>query len=157
MILSIFTSVAFWIWFAIMIGAIVFEALTPSDLVSIWFAAGALVALIICVIWPDLVWLQVVVFFVVSGILIISTRKLAKKLQNTPDVKTNIDSIVGQTGKVTLEIQPHEIGEVKVEGKLWSAVADMKIEKDEYIEVVAVDGVKLVVTKLEENTESSEN
>ncbi len=149
MILSIFGQVTLWIWVGIMVAAILFEALTPSDLVSIWFAAGALVALIVYIIFPDWIWLQVIVFIVVSIVLILSTRKLARKLQDTPEVKTNIDGIVGKEGKVTIDILPHEVGEVKVEGKLWTAVADCEIKKDAYIEVLAVDGVKLVVKELD--------
>ncbi len=148
-ILSIFSQTMLWVWLGIMIVAIVFEAATPSNLVSIWFAIGALVALVISIIFPNLIWLQVVCFFVVSGSLLLCTRKLAKKLQDTPDVKTNVDGLIGKEGKVTIEILPHEIGEVKVEGKLWSAISDCKIEKNSYIEVLGVDGVKLLVKEIE--------
>ena len=68
---------------------------------------------------------------------------------DSDEVKTNIDGIVGKEGKVTIDILPHEVGEVKVEGKLWTAVADCEIKKDAYIEVLAVDGVKLVVKELD--------
>ena len=149
MILSIFGQVTLWIWLVIMVASIVFEALTPSDLVSIWFAAGALVALIISIFLPDWIWLQVLAFIIVYIVLILSTRKLARKLQDTPEVKTNIDGVVGKEGKVTIEILPHEVGEVKVEGKLWTAIADCEIKKDAYIEVLAVDGVKLIVKELD--------
>lgn len=153
MLLSIFSEVMLWVWLGIMVAAIVFEALTPSDLVSIWFAIGAFAALVITIFLPSWIWLQAIVFFVVSGVLIACTRKLARKLQDTPDVKTNIDGVVGKEGKVTMEILPHEVGEVKVEGKLWSAISDVKIEKDAYVEVLAVDGVKLLVKELEKEEE----
>jgi len=115
------------------------------NLVCCW----SISALIVYIIFPDWIWLQVIVFIVVSIVLILSTRKLARKLQDTPEVKTNIDGIVGKEGKVTIDILPHEVGEVKVEGKLWTAVADCEIKKDAYIEVLAVDGVKLVVKELD--------
>lgn len=143
-----------WIWLALMVIAIVFEALTPSDLVSIWFAIGAFCALIISIFFPKLILVQSIVFFVVSGVLVASTRKLSRKLQNMPDVKSNIDAIIGKVGKVTLAIKPHEVGEVKLEGKLWSAISEKNIEVDSYVEVLGVDGVKLIVKQLEEETEN---
>ncbi len=63
---SIFTEAMVWVWLVLLVVAIVFEALTPSDLVSIWFACGALVSLIVAIFLPKLIWLQVVLFFVVS-------------------------------------------------------------------------------------------
>lgn len=146
------SSWIFWVWLGIMVVTIVLEAITPSDLVSIWFAAGAFVAMIMSIFLPTkYAWIEVIAFLVVSMVLVCSTRKLAKKLQDTPEIKTNIDGVVGQTGKVTIEILPHEVGEVKVEGKLWSAISEGKIEKGAYVEVLAVEGVKLVVKELEEN------
>ena len=148
--ISLLSNIGMWVWLGIIVVAVVLEILTPSDLVSIWFAAGALAALIIAIFLPDWLWLQIVVFVVVSGVLIFSTRKISKKLQSTVDAKTNIDGIVGKIGKVNIAITPHEVGEVKVEGKLWSAISEGLIEAGSYVEVLGVDGVKLIVKKIDE-------
>lgn len=148
--ISLLSNIGMWVWLGIIVVAVVLEILTPSDLVSIWFAAGALAALIIAIFLPDWLWLQIVVFVVVSGVLIFSTRKISKKLQSTADAKTNIDGIVGKIGKVNIAITPHEVGEVKVEGKLWSAISEGLIEAGSYVEVLGVDGVKLIVKKIDE-------
>ena len=150
MLLSLLAQASFWVWLGIVALALILEFVTPSDLVSIWFAAGGLVALIISVFFPTYWWFQIISFLVVSLVLILSTRKLAKKLQESSDSKTNIDSIIGKIGKVTLSIQPHEVGEVKLEGKLWSAVSEGSIEEGTYVEVLAIDGVKLIVKKIDE-------
>jgi len=63
--------------------------------------------------------------------------------------KTNLDRVVGMQGIVTENIEPLKVGEVKVDGKLWSAVSDILIEKDEVVEIVSIDGVKLNVKKAE--------
>lgn len=144
------SNIGMWVWLGIIVTAVVLEILTPSDLISIWFAAGALVALVISIFFPEMLWLQIVAFIVVSLVLIFSTRKISKKLQTTGDTKTNIDSIIGKVGKVNIEITPHEVGEVKVEGKLWSAISEGAIEAGSYVEVLGVDGVKLIVKKIDE-------
>ena len=72
----------------------------------------------------------------------ILVKKLARK-----NVKTNSDRVLGMEGVVTEEINKLKIGEVKVDGKRWSAVSDEKIEVGTTIIVESIDGVKLVVRK----------
>ena len=72
-------------------------------------------------------------------------KKLSKKKTNT-----NFDRVIGMTGVVTEEITKLKIGEVKVDGKRWSAISDEKIKAGEEVIVQAIDGVKLIVRKGEE-------
>jgi membrane protein implicated in regulation of membrane protease activity len=73
-----------------------------------------------------------------------------KKFIKVDKVKTNLDRVIGMDGIVTEDIIPFELGEVKVDGKKWSAISDEKIEKDSTIVVLDIDGVKLKVKKKEE-------
>ena len=66
------------------------------------------------------------------------------------EVKTNLDRVIGMEGIVTESITKFEIGEVKVDGKKWSAISDNDIEEGSTIVVLSIDGVKLKVRKKED-------
>lgn len=134
-------------WLGIII-LLTFVEITTVDLVSIWFIAGSILALITS-IFTDNVLIQVAIFTISSVILLITTRPILKKIFTPENVKLNIDRVIGMTGTVTEDIDVSN-GEVKVDGKLWTAYADKKIKKGEPIKVLAIDGVKLKVEKVEE-------
>ena len=136
----------FWIC-AIIVLAII-EAVTVG-LTTIWFVVSGLVALIVS-FFCDNFLIQFGIFVVLGIILLITTRPLLKKFITVAKVKTNLDRVVGMEGIVTEDIVPLELGEVKVDGKKWSAISDEKIEKDSKIVVLEIDGVKLKVKKKEE-------
>ena len=136
----------FWIC-AIIVLAII-EAVTVG-LTTIWFVVSGLVALIVS-FFCDNFLIQFGIFVVLGIILLITTRPLLKKFIKVEKVKTNLDRVVGMEGIVTEDIVPLELGEVKVDGKKWSAISDEKIEKDSKIVVLEIDGVKLKVKKKEE-------
>ena len=135
-----------WIWLAVAIIFIIIEAMTVG-LTTIWFAAGALIALVLAFlkIGP---MAQVIVFLVVSLALLGTTRKVFVNKLKTGSEKTNVDALIGEEGVVVEEITPHNVGLVKVKGQNWSAVAEDKeatIVKDTTVNVVAIEGVKLIV------------
>ena len=134
------------IWVAVIIFAAAIEAGT-MDLSSIWFSAGALFALIVSLIFPDEIWLQVVIFLVVSIILLIVLRPIFKEHMRKNQIKTNADSLIGKIAVCTKEIKDGNRGEVKIEGKIWTAVSNENIELNEKVTVLAIKGVKLVVRK----------
>ena len=136
----------FWIC-AIIVLAII-EAISVG-LTTIWFVVSGIVALIVS-FFCDNFLIQFGIFVVLGVILLITTRPLLKKFIKVDNVKTNLDRVVGMDGIVTEEIVPFELGEVKVDGKKWSAISDEKIEKDSTIVVLDIDGVKLKVKKKEE-------
>lgn len=133
------------IWFAVIILAGVIEALT-MDLSSIWFSAGAFFALLIS-IFTELIWLQVLVFIVFSVALLLGLRPMFKKYIKKNEIKTNADSLVGKTAVCIKPILDGERGEVKIEGKIWTAIANEDININEKVVVLAIKGVKLVVRK----------
>ena len=145
-----------YFWFALLIIFVVVECLTVG-LVSIWFAGGALVAMLFAMGGAGAIW-QDVIFLVVSAILLIFTRPLAVKYFNTKKVKTNYQSVIGEVAKVTEKIDNfNQTGVAFVDGKEWTARAEedaMVMEKDTLVTVVAIEGVKLIVKPYEnENKE----
>lgn len=134
-----------YIWFAVIIIAAVIEAIT-MDLSSIWFSAGAFVALIIS-IFSDVVWVQIIVFMIVSVILLISLRPIFKKYMNRNEVRTNASKLIGEEATCIKSILDNERGEVKIEGKIWTAISNENIYEGEKVVVLAITGVKLVVKR----------
>ena len=135
-----------FIWFAVIIIAGVIEALT-MDLSSIWFSAGAFFALIFAIFLQDLIWAQVLIFIVFSVALLLVLRPVFKRYIKKNEIKTNADSLVGKTAVCIKPIIGKERGEVRIEGKIWTAIANEDILENQKVTVLAIKGVKLVVRK----------
>ncbi len=135
------------VWVVLMIGFLVVEGIAPG-LVSIWFALGALAALISALLGAQ-VWLQAVWFIVISVLALVITRPLAKKYVNSRTQATNADMLIGQECIVTETIDKlHGTGAVSVAGKVWTARADDPeriIEKGSVAVIERIEGVKLIV------------
>ena len=133
-------------WIAALVVFLVVEAVS-AGLVSIWFAAGALAALI-CALLHGPVWLQAIWFVVVSGVTLILTRPLVKKYVNAKSVATNADRNIGRTAVVTERIDDLAgTGAVKLDGVLWTARSSggEPIEVGTAVTVREIQGVKLMV------------
>lgn len=133
------------IWLALLIGFIALEA-TTVKLVSIWFAAGALAAMIVCLIGGPL-WLQMLVFFTVSILLLILLMPVVKKHLKPKLVATNTDALVGRTCTVTEDIDPVEGGRVKVGDVTWSARSEgsERIAAGTQVKILKIQGAKVFV------------
>ena len=142
-----------YLWLALLIVFIVAECATVG-LVSIWFAGGSLVAMILAMAGADKVW-QVVAFFAVSGILLVITRPIAVKYFNNKKTKTNYQRVLGTTIKIAETVDNfNQSGVAFADGKDWTVRSyedDIVIEKGSLATVVAVEGVKLIVKPVEEN------
>ena len=136
-------------WLGLFIILAIFELMT-INLVSIWFALGALITTFVSLI-TDNMMIQLAVFTISSILLLILTRSLAKKLKKTKAVPTNLDQVIGKVGIVTEDIEKNGIGEVKVLGKKWSAYSDKEIRKDEKVKIISIEGVKLKVETIKES------
>lgn len=78
------------------------------------------------------------------------TKPVVNKLRKRKVQATNLDRVIGMSGVVTSPILPNEVGEVKVDGKRWSAISsDGVISDGEMVNIVRIDGVKLIVEKKE--------
>ena len=135
------------IWLVLMVIFLGAEALTVS-MVSLWFASGAVVALLLSLLHLQ-VWVQVVLFFVVSGVLLACLRPMVRRHVAPKIVPTNVDAIVGTRGIVTAEIDNVcAAGQVKVNGMEWSARSTTGeiIPEGTLIRVERIEGVKAFVT-----------
>ncbi len=135
------------IWLVLLIVLVGIEMGTMG-LTTIWFAGGALVAILAALLHAPVI-VQIVLFFLVALVLLIFTRPVAVRYFNRDRVKTNVESIQGKQAIVTEEIDNlHAAGKVTVGGQEWSARnADgtQVIETGKIVTVVAVSGVKLMV------------
>lgn len=135
------------IWLVILIVSIAVEIGTLG-LTSIWFAGGAVVA-VIAAAFSLPVWLQIMLFLVVSLLLISFTRPIAVKYFNKDRVRTNVESMIGRQAIVISEIDNLQgIGQVTVGGHEWSARSEDErkhMAVGTVVEIVAVSGVKLIV------------
>ena len=135
-------------WLVLFI-VLVFIELVTINLVTIWFAIGALASFFVS-LFCDNSSLQVGVFVVVSFVCLLLTKKVINKVKNKKVIPTNLDRVIGEIGIVTEDIVPEKVGEVKVDGKKWSAISDTEIKINEKVKILAIDGVKLKCQKLEE-------
>lgn len=140
------------LWLVVLIVSVGLEAATLG-LASIWFAGGALFAVIAAALNAPIA-IQVVLFVLVSLLLLFFTRPLAVKYFNKDRVRTNVESMVGRQAIVVSEINNLQgIGQVTVGGQEWSARSldeQDSIAAGSVVRVVAINGVKLIVKKDEQ-------
>jgi membrane protein implicated in regulation of membrane protease activity len=139
-----------YFWLGVIVVTLVIEIITVG-LTSIWLTGGALVALVVCglhVPW----WLQLVVFFVVSFVLIYFTRPWALKYLESRKTITNYEEAIGKEVRVLEQVDNHlGTGKAMYNGIEWTARAEKEEETfavDEQAKVVAVQGVKLILAKV---------
>lgn len=130
-----------WLIISIILGVV--EILTVN-LTTIWFVVSALVALFVS-FFIDNFLIEMSIFVILGIILLITTRPLLNKLIKVKKENTNLDRVIGMVGIVTADINKNSIGEVKVDGKRWSAISDKEIKKDTNVKILEVNGVKLKV------------
>jgi membrane protein implicated in regulation of membrane protease activity len=143
------------VWFVLMLGFLIVEAACAVHLVSIWFAAGSLVAMLIAFLKGPM-WLQVMLFIVVSCALLVLFLPLVKKFLNPARTKTNVDAILGSQGYVTADIDNiAAAGQVKLGSMEWTArsINGEKIPKGTLVKVERIEGVKAFVSKVKEAVE----
>lgn len=144
----------FWVWLIFTIVFVVIEIFT-TELVSIWLGAGALITMLLTLIFPEMpvIW-QFVIFIVASGITLIATRPLCKKfLRRKKDQNTNLELFIDQTAIVTESID-NVLGQgaIKINGLIWSARSQNgeKIAEGELVIFKEIQGNKAIVVKKED-------
>jgi membrane protein implicated in regulation of membrane protease activity len=139
------------IWLVLMVVFIAMEAATVQ-LVSTWFAVGALASMIVCLLGAE-VWLQLVVFFTVSIVLLSLLFPMARKHLKPKLVATNADALVNRICVVTEDIDPVEGGRVKLGDVTWSARADAVIPAGSLVKILRIQGTKVFVEQVEKEVE----
>lgn len=135
-----------WIFWLILVIVLSFVEIATVNLVSIWFVASGIVAMVLSFIIEDTA--TVTTIFILLGILLlIISRPIVNKLRSKDNEKTNLDRIIGERAIVTEDIKKNEVGEVKVDGKRWSAISKEKCLKGDRVKILKIDGVKLIVEK----------
>ena len=121
--------------------------LMTVQLISIWLAIASLVSMFFAIFGFEL-WQQILVFFIVSAVLLLATRPLAKKLNSVKKVPTNSELDIGKTAVVIEEIEPQLTkGRVKLNGVDWSARTEdnSSVPEGTVVTVDKIEGSKLVV------------
>lgn len=135
------------LWIVVLVATLAIEAMTMG-LTTIWFSGGALAAVIVELLNGG-IWMQIIVFLVISLVLLFYTRPIAVKHFNKEREKTNLDSVIGKTAVVTIPIHNlKETGQVMLDGKEWTARSNdstKQIEKEALVKVISIKGVKLIV------------
>ena len=141
-----------FIWLIVLVAMLVIEMATLS-LTTIWFAGGALVA-IIASMFGAKISLQVFIFLAVSLLILFLLRPSAVKYFNGKRTKTNVSSLIGLEAKVLETVDNDNMtGKAIVNGQEWTARAvkdDMIIEKGEKASIVDIKGVKLILNNIKE-------
>ena len=135
------------IWLIVLVACLVVE-ISTLGLASIWFAGGALLAMIIAMIGGPL-WLQVLIFLVTSVVLLIFTRPIARKYFNKNREKTNVNSKIGKQAIVTVTIDNLKgTGQIITEGMEWTArsLDSSVIEEGAVVTIEKIEGVKAIVS-----------
>ena len=135
------------LWLGLMLLFLVIEGTTVA-LVSLWFAVGALAAIPVSLLGGE-IWLQVVVFVVVSGAALAMVRPLIRKYMKPKLVATNTDALIGTTGRVIADIDNIAAqGRVKLGGMEWSARSTdgSPIRSDTVVRVDQIQGAKVHVS-----------
>lgn len=135
-----------WIFWLVLVIVLSFVEIATVSLVSIWFVASGIVAMILSFFIEDTAIITTI--FILLGIfLLVISRPIVNKLRSKDNEKTNLDRIIGESAIVTEDIKKNVVGEVKVDGKRWSAVSKEKCLKGDTVKVLKIDGVKLIVEK----------
>ena len=138
-------------WLIALIVFCVVEAATVG-LVSIWFAVGALLALLVSFA-AESIWVQFAVFLAVSFVCLLAVRPLARRYLPARKHATNADRVIGAEGVVTEPIDNLKAkGQIKVQGSVWTARTETgtPVPRDAMVRVLRIEGVKLIVAPLQE-------
>ena len=153
----IFLQGMVFVWLFVIVAAIVIE-ISTVDLVSIWFIPSACVAMILSLCKVQ-AWIQIVVFLAVFFVLMIFLKPVFKKNLGLKIVPTNADALIGQQAVVIESINNlHAKGQVKIRGQVWtarSAEEGVTYEEGTVVNVLAIEGVKLICNQEPTSNEKS--
>lgn len=141
-----------YIWLGLIVLFLLAEAACPIHLVSIWFAVGAVVALITALL-NGAIWLQITLFALVSIGLLIALWPLVRRVLNPHRTATNVDSVIGSLARVTHPICNTDAqGQVKIGGMEWTArsTSGDSIPDGTLVRIDRIEGVKVFVSPAEE-------
>ncbi len=133
------------IWLIIIVLLTILEVIT-INLVSVWFILSGIISLFLSFV-IDSFYVQFGIFVGLGLVLMLLTRPYLTKKLAKKRIATNLDRVIGMKGVVTSEILKFKVGEVKVDGKKWSAISKENIGVGDEVIIEDIDGVKLIVRK----------
>lgn len=137
-----FSAAVIWILAAGLLAII--EAFTLG-LTTIWFAGGAVCASAAAMFGAPVI-VQIAVFLAISVLLLVITRPIVKRRLNDRTEKTNVEAIIGQEGIAEEDISQYVNGQVRADGKIWSATCETgEIKKGKVVIIKSIKGVTLTV------------
>lgn len=136
------------VWVCLIIFFALLESLTMA-LTPIWFAAGALGALVASLYGFNL-YVQIGTFIIISLIMLAYTRPVAREFLQIGKIKTNSEGLIGDQALVIQGIEQFKTGQVKIRGQVWTAreIENKDVEVGSTVEVMAIEGVKLIVRRI---------
>lgn len=140
-----------FVWLGIFIIAILVEILTV-ELVSVWFAGAAFIAFILSWIPGIPYWGEIISFVLASALLLFCLRPITTKLLTRKEIKSNIEELIGKKAKVVKKISELNNGEIIINGVTWTAVSSeptIEINEGDIIKIVAINGNKIIVKKID--------
>ena len=129
---------------------LIFVEIATVNLVSIWFAIGAIASCILSIYVDNLI-IQLGCFVITSTICLILTKSIISKIKNHKITPTNLDRVIGDIGIVTEDIDEFNNGEVKVDVKTWTATSKETLKVGTKVKIVSINGVKLNVKSIKED------
>lgn len=138
------------LWLVLLVVFLIVEASTVT-LVSLWFAAGSLIALLASLLGAPL-WLQILLFLAVSALSLVALRPLVRRFIHPKLTATNVDSVIGSTGLVTASVDNvSAAGQVKLGAMVWTArsTSGAPIPEGTLVKVDRIEGVKVFVSPVE--------
>ena len=138
------TTAAIWLW-AVLLAVFVVVELATANLVTVWFAVGALAALVASLFTHNLLW-QALVFLLVSLVALIATKPLVSRARAVkPAAAVELDRNIGRTAQALEDLRPGVVGRVRLDGVDWNAVTDSPNRAGERCTVQAINGTTLTV------------
>ena len=134
-------------WLAIILLLVVIEVSTVQ-LTTVWFVVSGIISMILS-IFMNSIEIQFAIFVIGGIVLLFTTRPYLMKKLKVKESRTNLDRVVGMNGIVTQDIDKLKPGEVKVDGKMWTAISDKEIKKGKVVEILKIEGVKLKVKEID--------
>lgn len=135
------------IWLCLFVLSVVVEAVT-TELVSFWFAGGALVALILSFIPGVPFWVEIIVFVLVSALLLFALRPLVKKFLAKNSPKSNIEGMIHRVSKLEEDLSFLKPSKIYIGDVLWDVITkekELTLKEGMLVEVIGVSGNKLIV------------
>lgn len=139
-----------WQYWLIASGAFLIGEILTVGFLLFWFGIACLLAMVVSFFTSNII-IQMVVFLVSSVILILSTKPFVKKFINKKTILTNANSLIGKKAIVIKEINNLQgTGQIKIGGEIWSAQneSDTTISENQEVEIIKIEGVKLIVKQL---------